>query len=161
MSEIPKLGKITPYDFQWESGQNTLDHIRKQLSGEIEPTPAYINAYVSAGKTVIAGIVANHCQKVGARLLILARTGELVEQDSEEVFNMGGDCSVFSASLDRKSTHYSTVVGTEGTVANHLNMKYGLVADKKNPTKGVPQRILIDECHQIDWYDVLKNGDKC
>jgi len=157
---IPTLGKITPYQFQWDVTQNTLNHIRKQLSGEIEPTPAYISAYVSAGKTVIAGAIANHCFKVKARLLILARTGELVEQDSEEVFNMGSSCSVFSASLDRKSTHYSTVVGSEGTVANHLSKKYGLL-DPQNKTKWVPHIILIDENHQIDWEDVMKKGTKC
>ncbi len=160
MSDIPKLGKITPYEFQWEVVKNSLDHIRKQLSGEIEPTPSYINAYVSAGKTIVAGAIANHCQKVGAKLLILARTGELVEQDADEVFNMGSDCSVFSASLDRKSTHYSTVVGTEGTVANHLSNKYGLFV-KGNTERWIPHIILIDECHQIDWQDVIDGGDKC
>jgi len=160
MIEIPKLGKITPYEFQWEVIQDSLDHIRKQLSGEIKPTPAYINAYVAAGKTIIAGAIASHCQNVGARLLILARTGELVEQDSEEVFNMGSNCSVFSASLDRKSTHYSTVVGTEGTITNHLSDKYGLL-DPKARTKWIPHIILIDECHQVNWEDVIKGGDKC
>ncbi len=152
MSNIPTFGKITPYEFQWEVIQNSLTHIRKQLSGEIKPTPSYINAYVSAGKTVIAGAIAHHCQNVGARLLILARTGELVEQDSEEVFDMGSKCSVFSASLSRKSTHYSTVVGTEGTVANYLSTTF---------SKWIPHIILIDENHQIDWEDVIKGGDKC
>lgn len=134
---IPILGKITPYPFQWEVVQNTLEHIRKQLKGEIKPTPAYMNCYVSAGKTIIAGAIARHCQKVGAKLLILARTGELVEQDSDEVWNMGGKCSIYSASLDRKSTYFSTVVGTEGTVANALDSDF---------SKWVPHVILIDEC---------------
>lgn len=148
----PTFGKVKPYHFQWEVIQNTLDHIRKQLSGEIKPTPSYINAFVASGKTIIAGAIASHCFKVKAKLLILARTGELVEQDSEEVFNMGSACSVYSASLSRKSTHYSTVVGTEGTVANALGTAF---------TKWVPHIVLIDECHQIDWQDVIENGESC
>ncbi len=149
---IPTFGKITPYPFQWEVIQNTLAHIRGQLSGEIKRSPAYMNCYVSAGKTIIAGAIASHCFNVKAKLLILARTGELVEQDYQEVFNMGSSCSVFSASLDRKSTHYSTVVGTEGSVANALDTVF---------TKWIPHIILIDENHQVDWQDIIEEGDSC
>jgi superfamily II DNA or RNA helicase len=149
---IPTLGKITPYPFQWEVITNIKNHIRKQLKREIKPTPAYINCYVSAGKTIIAGAVANHCHSVGAKLLILARTGELVDQDQQEVWNMDSPCSIFSASLGRKSTHFSTVVGTEGTVANALDTKF---------TEWVPHIIIIDENHQVPWQDVLDNGDSC
>ena len=149
---IPTFGKITPYPFQWELVQNIITHIRKQLKREIEPTPAYINAFVSSGKTIVAGAVANHCHKVGAKLLILARTGELVDQDQQEVWNMDSPCSIFSASLGRKSTHFSTVVGTEGTVANALESHF---------TTWVPHVILIDESHQLPWQDVLAKGDSC
>lgn len=149
---IPTLGKITPYPFQWEVITNIKNHIRKQLKREIKPTPAYINCYVSAGKTIIAGAVANHCHSVGAKLLILARTGELVDQDQQEVWNMDSPCSIFSASLGRKSTHFSTVVGTEGTVANALDTKF---------TEWVPHVIIIDENHQVPWQDVLDEGDSC
>jgi superfamily II DNA or RNA helicase len=149
---IPTFGKITPYPFQWEVIENIKSHIRKQLKREIKPTPAYINCYVSAGKTIIAGAVANHCHSVGAKLLILARTGELVDQDQQEVWNMDSPCSIFSASLGRKSTHFSTVVGTEGTVANALDTNF---------TQWVPHVIIIDENHQVPWQDVLDQGDSC
>lgn len=149
---IPTLGKITPYPFQWELGENIKTHIRKQLKREIKPTPAFINAYVSSGKTILAGIIANHCHKVGAKLLVLARTGELVEQNADEIFNMDSPCSIFSASLDRKSTHFSTVVGSEGTIANALDSDF---------VKWVPHIILIDECHEVNWQDVVEEGDSC
>jgi superfamily II DNA or RNA helicase len=149
-NEIPVYGDITPYQFQWDLAQTTLSHIRKQLTKEIENEPAYINAYVSAGKTILAGIIADHCKKVGVKLLILARTGELVEQNSAEIFNMGSACSIYSASLSRKSTHFTTVVGTEGTVANALEKEF---------SSWMPRIILIDECHQVPWKDVLNNGD--
>ena len=150
--EIPTLGKITPYPFQWELVQNIINHIRKQLKREIKPTPAYINAFVSSGKTIVAGAVANHCSKVGAKLLVLARTGELVEQDQEEIWNMDSPCSIYSASLGRKSTHFNTVVGTEGTVANALNGDF---------SQWIPHIILIDEAHQVPWQDVIEKGDSC
>lgn len=150
--EIPTLGKITPYPFQWELVQNIVAHIRKQLKREIKPTPAYINAFVSSGKTIVAGAVANHCHKVGAKLLVLARTGELVEQDQEEIWNMDSPCSIYSASLGRKSTHFNTVVGTEGTVANALDTDF---------SQWIPHIILIDEAHQVPWQDVIEKGDSC
>lgn len=148
--QIPTLGKVTPYPFQWEVAQNLLSHVRQVLRGEIAPEAAFINCYVSAGKTIISGIIARHCEKVGARLLILARTGELVEQDSAEVWNMGGKASVYSASLGTKSTHYNVVVGTEGTVANALTTDFA---------EWIPHVILVDECHEINWQDVHDNGD--
>ena len=148
--EIPKLGKITPYPFQWKVIENTKNFIRKQFRGEIDNQPSFIHAYVSAGKTIIAGALAVHCQSVGARLLILARTGELVEQDAEEVFNMGGACSLYSASLGQKSVYYSTVVGTEGTVANALDKEF---------STWIPHIILIDECHEVSWQSVIDETD--
>lgn len=148
--QIPKLGNVTPYPFQWEVAQNLISHIRKAIKKEIEPEAAYINCYVSSGKTIISGIVARHCENVGARLLILARTGELVEQDSDEVWNMGGKASVYSASLGTKSTHYNVVVGSEGTVSNALDTDF---------SKWIPHVILIDECHTVGWDDVLNGGD--
>lgn len=149
---IPTLGKITPYPFQWELTQNIIAHIRKQLKKEIKPTPVYINAFVSSGKTIIAGAVANHCAKVGAKLLVLARTGELVDQDQQEIWNMDSACSIYSASLGRKSTHFSTVVGTEGTIANSLDTDF---------SNWIPHIILIDEAHQVPWQDVIDKGDSC
>lgn len=148
--KIPVYGKITPYQFQWDVIQNTIEHIRQQLNGSIKPEPSYINAFVSAGKTIIAGSIARHCEHVGARLLILARTGELVEQNSDEIWNMDGKCSIYSASLDRKSTHFNTVVGTEGTVANALDTDF---------TAWRPHIILIDECHEVSWQSVIDKSD--
>ncbi|HBF45501.1 MAG TPA: hypothetical protein DDW91_02955 [Shewanella frigidimarina] len=155
--EIPTFGKITPHPFQWELIQNTLSHIRKQFNGEVEIAPSFIHAYVSAGKTIIAGAIANHCHRTKHKLLILARTGELVDQDAEEVFNMGSPCSIYSASLGQKSTYYSTVVGTEGTVANALNKEFSSDIDERTGKHigFIPSIILIDENHEVSWQSVL------
>ena len=156
--KIPRLGKITPYEFQWNKIQKALNKIRAQFNGEEEIAPFYIDAYVAAGKTILGGAIASHCEKTKTNLLILARTGELVDQNQEEIWNMNSKCSVFSASLGQKSLYQTTIVGTEGTVSNHIDPQRGLV----EPSTGkafIPKIILIDECHQVDWKDVLKNGD--
>jgi superfamily II DNA or RNA helicase len=150
---IPTLGKITPYPFQWEIIEAIKNHIREEWtackSGEkSHADPAIVEAYVSAGKTILLGAIARHCQDVGARCMVLARQGELVEQNAEECWNMGAKNSVFSASLGIKSTHFPIIVGTEKTVANALFTQLKDYA---------PHILLIDETHMVHWRDVL-NG---
>lgn len=146
---IPTIGKITPYEYQWQICEAIKSHIRNEWANYKSTRlvrPAIVEAYVSAGKTIILGAIANHCVNVGAKVLILARIGELAEQDSDECWNMDTPNSIYSASLDRKSTHYNCVVGTERTVANALTTDF---AD------WVPHVILIDECHEVSWRDVI------
>lgn len=148
--DTAKYGKITLRPYQHEAVEEIKEHIRKQLKKEVENTPAFFEGYVGCGKTLILGALSSHCNKVGARLLILARTGELVEQNSDECWNMGTQASVFSASIGVKSTHYNTVVGTSGTVANHLTREF---------STWIPHIIALDEGHQANWKDVLDKGD--
>lgn len=84
---------------------------------------------------------------MGLKMLVLARQGEIVDQDSEEIDNFGVTNSIFSASLGIKSCYFPIVVGSEGTVANGLNNE---LADF------VPHVIGIDECHQVDWEDLAQ-----
>ncbi|QEA09644.1 DNA helicase [Shigella phage Sfin-2] len=87
---------------------------------------------------------------MGLKMLVLARQGEIVDQDSEEIDNFGVTNSIFSASLGIKSCYFPIVVGSEGTVANGLNNE---LADF------VPHVIGIDECHQVDWEDLAQAID--
>lgn len=144
------MSKLTPYEFQQNAINELINETRLRLRGEKENSAFYGDFYVSAGKSLIMAEYALHCKKVGAKLLMLARTGELVEQNSEAIFEQGGRCSIFSASLGRKSTYFDTVVGTEGTVANHLDREFSC---------WIPNVVLFDECHQCHWKDVLDNGD--
>jgi len=131
------MNKLKPYEFQQNAINKLINETRLRLLGEKENSAFYGDFYVSAGKSLIMAEYALHCQKVGAKLLMLARTGELVEQNSDAIFEQGGKCSIFSASLGRKSTYFDTVVGTEGTVANHLGREF---------SSWIPNVVLFDEC---------------
>lgn len=147
---ISPIGNITPYPFQFEVVEAVKDHIRNEWRSFDKSKivkPAFVEAYVSAGKTIMIGAVANHVTKAGGRTLILSRTSELVEQNSDECWNMDTKNSIFSASLGIKSKHYPVVVGTEGTVSNAIN---------KQLDGWWPHVILIDECHEVCWRTVVE-----
>lgn len=134
---------IDPYEFQWEIFEKTISHIRTTSE------PGYIYGSVSAGKTIMQAMLAKHGQMVAGlankqqlKMLFLARTGELVEQNSEEMWGMHARNSVYSASLGLKSAEYPVIVGSEGTVCRSL------FTALKN---FVPDILLIDECHQVDF----------
>lgn len=152
MTNISTIGNITPYEYQNDSIEAIKNHIRKEFAdfqntGRVRP--AIFEGYVSCGKTIILGALANHCVNVGAKILMLARIGELVEQDAAECWEMDTRNSIYSASLGVKSTHYSCVVGTEGTVANALD------GDFKS---WIPHVIAIDEAHEVNWRDVMSEN---
>src|SRR5690606_34014132 len=139
---------IDPYDFQWEIYKTTIDYIRNYDG------PAYIYASVSAGKTLMMAMIAKHAQQVAELanklqmpILCIARTGELVEQNAGEMWGINARCSIFSASVGRKSTKCPTVVGSEGTVCRALDkeLKYNYET-KKGFAPGI---LLWDECHQV------------
>jgi superfamily II DNA or RNA helicase len=134
---------IDPYEFQWEIFEKTISHIRTTSEA------GYIYASVSAGKTIMQAMLAKHGQMVAElankqqlKMLFLARTGELVEQNSEEMWGMGARNSVYSASLGLKRAEYPVIVGSEGTVCRSLDTAL------KN---FIPDILFIDECHQVDF----------
>lgn len=157
--QIPMMGKIRPYEYQFNIIEDIKTHIRNEwvslgkMKSREKVDPVFVEAYVSAGKTIMIGGLINHNYKVmnntgkTIRTLVLASTGELVEQNAEEIWNMGGQCSIFSASLSSKSTHFPVVVGTIGTVANALDKHFKAWA---------PHQIIIDECHEVDWREVME-----
>ena len=118
----------------------TIEHCRS--SNE----PAFVSASVGAGKTINIGFMAKHVVDKGGKVLVLARQGELIEQNSNDAWAIGVKTSIFSASLGKKSTVFNCVMGTEGTVANHLQDVF---------SNWLPDCILIDECHMVDWQDAL------
>jgi len=158
---------ITPRDAQWEIYEATCEHIKSANGTE----PAYVYASVAAGKTIMMAMIAKRAQQVARdtgrqqlRILCLARTGELVEQNAEEMWNMSVNNSIFSASVGRKSTSYPVVVGSEGTVARALDKEFnpkcnvckGFGCDKCRGTGRTPivfDVLLIDECHQVNIDD--------
>ena len=103
---------LRPY--QVEAHEATAAAIRKYEG------PFFLNMSVGAGKTLSIAAVCKRFNELGMTVLVLARQGELVEQDSNDCWLVGCANSVFSASLNRKSLRHPVVFGTEGTVARAL-----------------------------------------
>jgi DNA repair protein RadD len=126
-------------EYQLPAHIATIEHCKK--SNE----PAFHSMSVGAGKTINIGFMCQHVTSKGGKVLVLARQGELIEQNANDAWSIGVKTSVFSASLNKFSTTFDCVMGTEGTVANHLLQAF---------SRWLPDCILIDECHQVDWHDV-------
>lgn len=108
--------------------------------------PAIVSASVGAGKTVNIAALAKHMSDAGAEVLVLASQGELIEQNAAMARKCGLKLSVYSSALKSKSAFYPAVFGTRGTIVNSLTKDF---KDKKIHT------ILIDECHQLNWKDLV------
>lgn len=139
-----------PRDYQDEIYQRTIEHIKTSAE------PAFIYASVSAGKSACMAMIAKHAQdkalhdgKQQVAILALARTGELVEQNAAEFWDMHAKNSIFSASVGIKSTRYPVIVGSERTV--FLALEHSL----KNFT---PTILLIDECLTGDSIISTEDG---
>ena len=133
------VGNIVPYPYQCVA----YAEIAKRMKNYEHPF--FVKASVSAGKTLMFAMVAAQCRKMGLKMMVLARQAEIVDQDSEEISNLGVPNSIYCAGLKTKSAYFPIVVGSEGTVANGLFKSLG---------DYVPHVIGIDECHQVDWEDL-------
>lgn len=155
LRSIVHTGEIEPRPYQWLVYEKTAEVIRK--FGK-DPKPSFVTASVGAGKTIMIAMIARRFQDMGWEGLVIARQGEIIEQDAEELWNLSVKNSLFSASLGRKSTAYPLIAGTEGTIINGLFDKKdenGNVTEKSMLSDFVPRYILVDECHQMNWEDIV------
>lgn len=106
--------------------------------------PFFIDVTVGGGKSLICACIAARARELNKRVLVLARQGEIVEQDSQEMWHAGVKNSIFSASIGAKSTHYPVVVGSEGTVARAMH------SELKDEYYDF---CIIDEAHQFPYSD--------
>ena len=137
--------KFQPRDYQLPIIESIINHCRKPNND-----PAFVDISVGGGKTAIYAFIADHVAKKGGKVLVLARQGELVEQNSNFAWKAGVDNSVYSASLKRKSMYYNTIYGTEGTIARQIcecgDFGYTLNDNGMMIYKWIPDLIMIDEC---------------
>lgn len=155
LRSVVHTGEIEPRPYQWLVYEKTAEVIRK--FGK-DPKPSFVTASVGAGKTIMIAMIARRFQDMGWEGLVIARQGEIIEQDAEELWNLSVKNSLFSASLGRKSTAYPLIAGTEGTIINGLFDKRdesGNLISKGAISDFCPRYILIDECHQMNWEDVV------
>lgn len=133
-------------DYQQKAHDSTLKHMRDTYKTK-KFEPAFVSASVGAGKTLlIAFLVKQIMTNKNNSVLVLARQGELIKQNAEDAREIGIKLSIFSASLNQKSTYYPVIFGTEGTVGRALGNEF------KDRTFTA---ILVDENHMIDWQDCL------
>lgn len=158
LRSVVHTGEIEPRPYQWLVYEKTAEVIRK--FGK-DPKPSFVTASVGAGKTIMIAMIARRFQDMGWEGLVIARQGEIIEQDAEELWNLSVKNSLFSASLGRKSTAYPLIAGTEGTIINGLfdkNDDSGNILSKGALSDFCPRYILIDECHQMNWEDVVSES---
>lgn len=93
-----------------------------------------------AGKSLIIADVARRINEIsGKKLLCMAPSKELIEQNYQKYIAAGSPASLFSASVGIKSTRHPAVFGTPKTILNSIDrFKDGFAG------------IVIDECHRLD-----------
>ena len=158
LRSVVHTGEIEPRSYQWLVYEKTAEVIRK--FGK-DPKPSFVTASVGAGKTIMIAMIARRFQDMGWEGLVIARQPEIIEQDAEELWNLSVKNSLFSAALGRKSTAYPLIAGTERTIINGLFDKKdesGNLLSKGALSDFCPRYILIDECHQMKWEDVVSES---
>ena len=137
LRSVVHTGEIEPRPYQWLVYEKTAEVIRR--FGK-DPKPSFVTASVGAGKTIMIAMIARRFQDMGWEGLVIARQGEIIEQDAEELWNLSVKNSLFSAALGRKSTAYPLIAGTEGTIINGL-------FDKKDESGNISSKgALSDFC---------------
>lgn len=139
--------ELRPY--QQEAHDATIAHCKESTE------PCYHSQSVGAGKTISIAVYTKYLTDRKARVLVMARQGELIEQNSEDYKMIGGKCSIYSASLGMKSTFYPAVFGTEGTIGRALDTDFAYNEKEPKKSPGFYHALLVDECHMVDWQDCL------
>jgi superfamily II DNA or RNA helicase len=125
-------------DYQQDIHDSTVEHLKSAQGRD----PVVISASVGAGKTYSIAFLCKHVVDKGGKALVLARTGELIQQNSDAAWDIGLENSKFSASLNSKSTRHAAIFATEGSLARALDKEFFNYA---------PSLLLIDECHTVPF----------
>lgn len=124
--------KLRPYQ------KNCSDAVIEWVKASIDP--CLVDAAPAAGKSFIVADIAARLHEIsgGKKVLCLAPSKELVEQNLAKFLMTGAPASIFSASAGGKCTKHHVVYGTPTTVLNSIRrFLQGYCA------------VVIDECHGI------------
>ncbi len=99
-----------------------------------------IEAATGAGKSIVISEIAKYVneQSGGKKVLVLAPSKELVEQNHAKYLGYGLNASIYSASLSSKCTRHPVVFGTPQTIVNNLH-RFGVSY----------ACVIIDEAHGV------------
>ena len=119
-------------DYQTDAVNAALDWITKSIE------PCLLELATGAGKSLIVASLARAIhQQSGKKILCMAPTKELVEQNGQKYKDYGYDCSFYGGGLGRSLRH-DVIFGTPDTIKNHLG-SFG--ADFA--------AVIYDEAHRI------------
>ncbi len=169
---IERHGTFNPRDYQEHGLNKIMEHLSDAFANDI-CAPAFVEYSVGYGKTGIYAFIArkvteqNKSRKAQGKptfkVLVIARQTELVDQNAKFAWSSDVPNTVVASDLNKgkhaKNLKLQDVVfATEQTLLNR--MKSGMF------NGWVPDLILIDECHQVDWKDIVKfskgdQGENC
>lgn len=122
---------LRPY--QQDASDAAVEWMRRSVE------PACIEAVTAAGKShVIADMALRIHDMTGKRVLCLAPSAELVQQNREKLIATGTPASMFSASAGVKELRHPIVFGSPLTVKNRISRFQDGYA-----------MVVLDECHGI------------
>ena len=115
--------------------QNAVDEIMAWCKKSVEP--CLMEGTTGCGKSLIVANVAITLNELsGKKVLCLAPSSELTEQNHEKYTSYGYEASFYSASIG-KSLRHDVIFGTPMSVKNNVRQFKDFAA------------VIIDECHQI------------
>lgn len=122
-------------DYQQDAFNATIEHIKKNVE------PCIVEAPTASGKSWIIATVAKVIhEKSNKKVLCLAPSKELVEQNREKYLLTGNPASLYSASAGKKCLRHPVIFGTPLTVKNPKAIK--VLAQNI-------AAVVIDEAHSI------------
>ena len=126
--------------------QESLDRAIEWLSVSLEY--GVLDLATGAGKSHIVAALASWAKGVsGKKVLCLAPSKELIEQNRAKFLATGEPASIFSGSAGKKCLKHDVVFATEKTVLNNINRFTGNFS-----------LIIIDECHKQDFNYIFEFG---
>lgn len=128
-------------DYQGWATSAFYDYFAIKAEKGVDAGHPIIAMPTGTGKSVVIAMLASTIMQSwpGQRILILAPTKELVEQNFEKLATMwpGSPAGICSASLDRYDTANPVLFGTIGTVINRKDQI------------GARDLVFVDECHLV------------
>ena len=132
---------IQPRSYQTKAIQEVFEALKAN------DDPVLLYSSVGSGKSLISAFICKRLDDANKRVLCLVNSAELVRNNSEAFKSIGGEPSVFCASLSEKSYDKNIVYATPQSV---------IVAIKNNyPLAGIIfNMIIVDECDNIAFKKV-------
>jgi DNA repair protein RadD len=117
--------------------KNQIEPVRKGIEyfSEKKPVPSIIVAPTAFGKSIV---IAHIAKGVGEKVLVIQPSKELLEQNYNKFINLGGEATIYSASMGEKEIGDVTYA-TIGSIVNIATKfkEYGI------------SKVIIDECDRF------------